>query len=540
MASINTRTSIAGSRHDGRSNDHIDKLEKNVQTSSEEAKTNLEGTNHQLALGLKPKRRGFFRLDKEYANAVRLDAEEVDYSEAEERKVCRKIDLTVLPLIICSYVFSQFDRVNSGNAHLIDDFNKNFGITNNQKWLLALSIFYVGYGLLEMPANVLLRNIGAKRFFFISLVFWGLSSLSVVYAKGYGGLIILRVFLGIGEAGFHAGMIFYLSFWYRRHEIAMRIGMVLNGTVPGAIGGVLAFGLVRAHTKDFVGWQSLFLIESIPTIFMGFMILFFLPDFPFSATFLNPRERAIAQARLNRDQRPQPHGGISGWEGFKAVVKDLNSWMFMITHASFNIGVSTISYFLPTIIKELGFSSLHAQGLSATPHLAGYVMVLFQAWHSDRTRERGWHVMASSASAVVGYVILATCSQKSVGASFFALFLVVGGNFSLFPLVLGWATNALAPTSKRGVGLAFIISISNCILVASPEIYFDPGDRYRKAHAICAGLLFLTFCMAFLLKLRLRSLNKRNKMRLEALPTMKNEALGKEIWDTDPRYVFMT
>ncbi|ETW77356.1 hypothetical protein HETIRDRAFT_327571, partial [Heterobasidion irregulare TC 32-1] len=123
-----------------------------------------------------------------------------------------------------------------GNAHVLPAFNANFGITNNNKWTLALSIFYVGYcksrnllkastvsdssisspGLLEMPANVLQRQIGANRFFFISLTFWGLASLSFVYAKGYPALLALRILLGIGEAGYYAGMIYYLSFWYRR------------------------------------------------------------------------------------------------------------------------------------------------------------------------------------------------------------------------------------------------------------------------------------------------------------------------------------
>jgi hypothetical protein len=90
-------------------------------------------------------------------------------------------------------------------------------------------------------------------------------------------------------------------------------------------------------------------------------------------------------------------------------------------------------------------------------------MVFFQAWHSDRTKDRGYHIMLGSGVSFIGYVILATCAEKSVGASYFALFLVVGGNYSLFPLVMSWAANTFAPTSKRGVGTAFIVSISNCV-----------------------------------------------------------------------------
>jgi len=335
-------------------------------------------------------------------------------------------------------------------------------------------------------------------------------------------------------------MIYYLSFWYKKHELAMRISLCMTGTLPGAIGGLLAFGLVRAKTSLLTGWQFLFLIEAIPTIIMAFVILLFLPSFPFSATFLTPRERAIAQARLNRDHKPQSHGGMTGWKGFKVIIADLNAWLFMVIYASFNVGVATISYFLPTLIKNLGFTAINAQGLTVAPYVVGWFMVVSQAFHSDRTRDRGYHIMLSTAISFVGYIILAT--TKNVGAQYFAMFLVIGGLYSLFPLVMSWAANAFSPTSKRGVGTAFIVSISNCVSIASPQIYFDPEDDYRKGHAISAGCLALSFLAAFALRTRLSWLNKRNAKHLAELGDKEKKELEEteEIWDTDPRYVFMT
>ncbi|EIM87467.1 MFS general substrate transporter [Stereum hirsutum FP-91666 SS1] len=504
---------------------------------------NTEGTFHQAQLSFKPTRKHFFSpLDPSYANAVHRDAATVQFTLEEERKVRRKIDNRVLTLVILSYIFNQFDRTNIGNAHVITAFNENYGITTNSKWTLALSVFYVGYCLLEMPANVLQRYIGANRFFFLSLTFWGISSLSFVYAKGYAGLLVLRVLLGIGEAGYYAGMIYYLSFWYKRRELALRVSLCMTGTLPGAIGGLLAFGLVRAHTSVLTGWQFLFLIEAIPDLVMAFAILLWLPSFPFSATFLTPRERAIAQARLNSDHKPRSHGGMNGWQGLKAISVDPNAWLLMTVYASFNVGVATISYFLPTLIKQLGFTAINAQGLTVAPYLVGWFMVVFQAWHSDRTHDRGWHVAASTATAFVGYLILATSVQKSVGAAYFALFLVIGGLYSLFPLVMSWAANVFSPTSKRGVGTAFIVSISNCVSIASPQIYFDAEDDYRKGHAIAAGCLFLSMLAAITLRYRLKWKNKKNQKELAALEEGKVEPVGssEEVADTDPRYVFMT
>ncbi|KAI0943390.1 hypothetical protein AcW1_002562 [Taiwanofungus camphoratus] len=326
----------------------------------------------------------------------------------------------------------------------------------------------------------------------------------------------------------------------------MRISLCMTGTYPGAISGLIAFGLTRAHTSLLKGWQLLFLIEAIPTIIMASLILFFLPSFPFAASFLSPRERAIAQARLDRDHKPQSHGGMTGLEGFKATVTDLNAWILVVIYAGFNVGTATITYFLPTLIDELGFSSINAQGLTVAPYAAGWFLVVLQAWHSDRTRDRGWHVVASTLTSFVGYVILATSVQKSVGAGYFALFLVVGGNFSLFPLVMSWAANTFSPTSKRGVGTAFIVSISNCISIASPQIYFDNYDDYRKGHGISAGCLFASCLGALVLHLRLSRRNIKNRDRLGALSQDEKDAMSvaigdtEEIWDIDPRYNFMT
>ncbi|KAF5344838.1 hypothetical protein D9757_001246 [Collybiopsis confluens] len=524
-----------------------------------------DGVFYQNELGPRPKRRHFFSgVDFSHAQAVNLDAEKISFTLEEDHRIKRKIDNRILPLIICGYrtlllryrirtdlfFLAFFVRLSlvpicslvhvqlifisqpiCGNTHIIPAFNQNFGITDNNKWTLALSIFYVGY--------FLQRHIGANRFFFISLLFWGLSSLSIVYAKGYGALLVLRVLLGIGETGYYAGVIYYMSFWYKRHELAMRISLGMTATYSGAIGGLLAFGLVRAKTSLLVGWQFLYLIEAIPTIIMAFMTLFFLPSFPFSATFLTPHEKAIAQARVNRDHKPQSHGG-TGWQGLKAILIDPNAWMFMSIYASFNVGVATISYFLPTLINDLGFTAINAQGLTVAPYVVGWGMVVLQAWHSDRTRERGWHIVASCLIAFVGYVILATTVQKSVGASYFALFLVVGGLYSLFPLVMSWAANVFSPTSKRGVGTAFIVSISNTVSIASPQIYFDPGDEYRKGHAIAAGCVFFSMLMAFTLRMRLSRLNKRNARRLEEMSEEEKAELGPidEMNDQDPRYVF--
>ncbi|CAK5278165.1 unnamed protein product [Mycena citricolor] len=544
-----------------------------------------DGVYHQSRLGPKATRKHFFSpLDRSYAEAVNLDAEGVEFDQAEERRVRRKIDRVVLPLIVASYICAcssvfldsliepvqstnstaptceicdpcrrfGIDHI-SGNAHTLTAFNKNFyeqqQVDARAQHLLRRILpprdprehspaIHRGQSVVSIPqahSRVRVMSRDLERSFFLALNFWGIASLSVVYAKGYAGLLVLRVLMGIGEAGYYAGMIYYLSFWYKKHELAMRISLCMTGTLPGAIGGLLAFGLVRAKTSLLEGWQFLFLIEAIPTIIMAFSILLFLPSFPFSASFLTPRERAIAQARLNRDHKPQSHGGMTGVEGLKVIMADPNAWLFVLIYASFNVGVATVSYFLPTLIKNLGFTAINAQGLTVAPYAVGWLMVVFQAWHSDRTHERGYHIMVSCAVSFIGYVILAGVMKKSIGAAYFALFLVVGANYSLFPLVMSWAANVFSPTSKRGVGTAFIVSVSNCVSIASPQIYFDPEDSFRKGHAISAGMLALAFLATLILRTRLSALNKRNRAVQAGAEAKQERGVDEEIWDTDPR-----
>ena len=228
-------------------------------------------------------------------------------------------------------------------------------------------------------------------------------------------------------------------------------------------------------------------------------------------------------------------------------------------------------------------------------------MVLFQAWHSDKTRDRGYHIMLSTGLATVGYIVLAALATRgdtggSIGGRYFALFLVVGGLYSLFPLVMSWAANVFSPTSKRGVGTAFIVSISNCVsMCVAPFLSFPFISAARRlaprgcmltsdipaAHVQCvaADLLrlggqlpegprdrcgvsgalrcrtdvevdlprscvFASFLAAFLLRTRLARMNRRNAEAVRAMGAQETKAAGQgraeEVWDNDPRYVFMT
>ncbi|KAF7329960.1 MFS domain-containing protein [Mycena kentingensis (nom. inval.)] len=484
-----------------------------------------DGTLHQSRV--KPRSK-FLRPSSNYADAVQWDSEQVVYSGKEEDAVKHKLDRMILPLVALGTIFNQLVQ----------------NVSNNRRWTVALGVFYALFVFTQLPSNVLLRRIGANRLYFLAMSLWGLCTVLTAFARGYSSLILLRIFLGLGQ-GTYSGILYYLTFWYKRDELAKRYALAASFSLPGSIGGLLAFGLVRIHTAHLSGWQILVIAEGVPTILLAFTILLFLPSYPYSAWFLSPRERAIAHARLQRDQRPQATGGPPTWDAVKAVLRDLNAWLLLLAYSTQNVGVVSMTYFIPTIINRLGFSPLTTQGLTAAPYATALLANFLITSNSDRTRQRGLHAMSASLLAFTGYIVLIFTRNMPVRVStacgYFALFLVVVGNTAVSSLLFAWMANTLAPTSKRGVGTAFILA-SNIISIASPQIYFDPEDNFRKGFAIAASCAALSCLSSATLRVRLSRLNDRNTALCAALaPETVKQAeelqLG-EIADTDARYRF--
>jgi len=308
--------------------------------------------------------------------------------------------------------------------------------------------------------------------------------------------------------------------------------------LPGTFGGLIAFGLTRINSHVLRGWQILFLVEAAPVIIMAFMLLFFLPSYPSHSPFLTPRERLIAMSRLQRDQKPQPAGGLGPWPSFKGLLREPNAYFMCIIYASFNVAVTTSQYFIPTIIAGLGFSNLNAQAMQTPPYICAWIFVYFMAWHSDKTRDRSLHLLVSMGMSTVGYIILA--STYNNGAGYFGVFLLLAGNFSVFPVIGAWNSNNSAGTVRRGISIAAMVSAGNLIAIASPQIYYDPADKYHKAHAVVAGCMAFSMVMVFTQRMRLKRANAARDDTMSNMTEAEKSALdhGYEIPDEDVRFRF--
>lgn len=246
----------------------------------------------------------------------------------------------------------------------------------------------------------------------------------------------LRFMMGVTEAGYGPGIPYLLSFFYLRHEVGFRCGIFLAAApLANTFAGALAYGITSGH-PSLAQWRVLFLVEGFPTIAMAAVAFFFLPDSPAQARFLTEEEKLVAKARgVSQVGTTERIGGIV-WSDIGATLLDPKAWLTGLMYFSCNVSFSSLPVFLPTILKDMGFTAVSAQGLMAPPFFVSFCLTIGTTWIADRTQQRGYMLMVLTAVGGVGYVILATA--KSVGARYFGVFLAAAGIFPAIANILPW------------------------------------------------------------------------------------------------------
>jgi MFS family permease len=271
----------------------------------------------------------------------------------------------------------------------------------------------------------------------------------------FGFLVTLRALLGVGEAAFGPGVPFYLSFFFRRHELAFRTGLFISASpLSASFAGALAYLITRfGKNGPLSPWRLLFLLEGFPSVLVAILAWDFVPDGPGVAKWLSPRQREVAVLRL-RSERENEHeehssekhyrrsrrGGVNFREVLQTI-KDPKCYLTACMFFSCNVAFSSMPVFLPSIIRDMGFSSITAQGLSAPPYLFAFVVVVTTAYYSDRLQSRSSFIMLHSLLATVGYATIAVSGylrSYHTLVRYFALFPAVAGFFSAITIIITW------------------------------------------------------------------------------------------------------
>ncbi|MDW8845528.1 MFS transporter [Erwinia sp. MMLR14_017] len=413
-----------------------------------------------------------------------------------EKRVMRKVTLRIVPFIMLLYFIAFIDRVNLGFAALT--MNKDLGFSPTV-FGVGAGIFFLGYFLFEVPSNLILHKVGARIWIARVMITWGVVSGCMALVNSANSFYLLRFLLGVAEAGFFPGIILYLSYWFPAAKRA-QVTAIFMAAAPlsTALGSPLSAALLQMHgMMGFAGWQWMFMLEAIPAVLLGVVVLFFLTDRPAKAKWLTDEERDWLQGTLQAEEQSRSATGShsSIWRG----LADRRVLALALVYFGTSAGLYTLSIWSPQIIHSLGASSLATGFLNALPAILGVVAMILWARHSDRKGERSWHVITACLLAAAGLVYAGNIT--TLLGVIMALALVNIGISAAKPPLWSMPTLFLSGPAAAA-GIAVINSIGNLGGFAGPVvigIIRQQTGSYTWGLYFVAGLLILSAFIVLLL-----------------------------------------
>jgi D-galactonate transporter len=409
--------------------------------------------------------------------------------DVEGDHVYRRITLHLIPFLFICYLFNYLDRVNVGFAKLqmLDALNFSETIYG-----FGAGIFFIGYVLCGLPSNLALTRFGPRRWIGLMMITWGIFSTCLLFVTTPMEFYVLRFFTGMAEAGFFPGIVLYLSRWYPNARRGRIMALFMSAIpVSGLIGGPFSGWILNhfaAGQGGLAGWQWMFLIQGVPTVLLGVLAFRLLCDNAASARWLSPEHRARVAADIAFDDRNRPAQGNTS---VLAVLTMPFVWVLGFIYFCIQSGVYAINFWLPSIIKSLGFSDALVIGwISAVPYLAAGVFMLLVGRSADLRNERRWHLVVPMLMGAVGLVIAANFASVPVIA---IIGLTIATMGALTGLPMFWPLpTAFLSASVAVAALALINSIGQMAGFLSPYIVGWIKDQTGSTDVALYSLAALT------------------------------------------------
>ncbi|PTD07611.1 putative transporter [Fusarium culmorum] len=435
-----------------------------------------------------------------------------------EKALLRKLDLRLLPAVGILYLLSFLDRSNVGNARIegmIDDLHMS-----GNEYLTGLTLYFIGYVLFEIPCNIILKQTTPRLWIPTLTIAWGIVATLLGIVQNKTGFFIARFFLGVAESGLFPGVVYYFSMWYKRRERQFRISLFFRAaSLAGAFGGILAY-------------------EGIATVVVAVAAYWFIENYPDTSKFLTKSERSFIQERLHADSDAIRQENFS-WAAVKEAFRDPGCWLYGLGFHTMSLPLYTLSLFLPTIIKDLGYTAAVAQLLTISPYAVAFVTTLGVATASEKLAKRAVFIAGSSAVAAIGYIILLANTNPTArpGVSYVGTFFAAAGIYPGTALVLSWPAINVSGQTKRAIANAMQISIGNLGAVMGTQLYRSgDGPRFVAGHSMALAYLIANIVVVSILGWRLK---KQNQSRAAVSEEIKHMG-DVEDWkgDSDSRWRF--
>jgi ACS family tartrate transporter-like MFS transporter len=417
--------------------------------------------------------------------------------EAHAIATLAKVSRRLLPFLLLLYVVAWIDRVNISFASLQMNADLGFG---DKVYSLGASVFFIGYALFEIPSNLLLARVGARLWIARIMLTWGVLSIAMIYVSGATSFYTLRFLLGVAEAGFLPGIIYYLGTWFPAKERAralswFMLAIPLSTVIGGPIAGLI---LTLDGAYGLHGWQWLFLLEGIPAVALGFVVLGFLTDSPSEAGWLTPEERAWLAGRMERERQAahERHG-----VGMLAALKHPTVWLLALVLFGCQTGSYGLTFWIPQMVRSLsGLGDLAVSVISALPYAAASIGMVLIGASSDRHKERFLHIAVPSVIAAVALIACAYLSSPL--PALIALTVAAVGDLGTRGPFWALPTRFLTGAAAAG-GIGLINMMASLGGVAGP---LAVGLIHNTTGSYAGGLMFLAalLLMAAILTLVLR------------------------------------
>jgi ACS family tartrate transporter-like MFS transporter len=430
-----------------------------------------------------------------------------------EASVMRKILTRLTPFLAVLYTFNILDRNNISIAALTMKDALSF---SDKVYGLGAGMFFIGYFFFEVPSNLIMERVGARRWIARIMLTWGLVSTSMMFVRTPASFYAIRCLLGLAEAGFYPGIILYLTYWAPASARARVISRFLALTaIIGLFGGPWGGQLLRLNGYlGLAGWQWLFLLEGLPSILLSFVVYRYMPDGPMQAAWLTQEEKVWITERLKAEA--QEHRGVKHLS-FRVAFSDPRIVLMCLIFFLTSTGGNAVGFFGPQLLKDRShhlWSDTFVASIGIIPALVGAIAMSVAARHSDRTGRRRRHVTVGYMVAAFGYLICVyapTASWTVVGMAVNALGeRIAAGSY--------WAlTSTLMGARAAAGGIALINSVGNLGGFFGPTLM---GELKNQAHGGYAPGLYVAtilFCVAALLPFLLRLQSPDNTAASEAV-----------------------
>jgi MFS family permease len=415
-----------------------------------------------------------------------------------EQQAVKKAAWRFIPILALAYFFNYLDRTSVGFAALT--MNRDLGLTATQfGW--GAGIMFAGYCVCEVPSNLALYRFGARRWLARIMITWGIFAAATAFAVGPNSFYAIRLLLGIGEAGFFPGVIFFLAVWfpasYRTRVLAW---FTVSTPLSSLVGGPLSTWLLQMDgVLGLAGWKWMFIVEGLPACVLGFLVLKMLADKPADAEWLSPQERQALQGAFDRE-------GASGQKkkDFGAALKDARTYILAMISFGFTMGSYGIGIWLPQMLKAHGMSVTQTGWVSAVPYFFATIALL---WWAKRVDRRGGQVANLAAGLLIGAVALGVSTYfhqlvPAMTGITLALIGTIAGRTIFYTL-----PNRYLSGQAAAGGLALINSIGALGGFAGPYLVGYLKDSFGTFTAGMIGLAVVLF-ITTLLTLSLYAFNR--------------------------------